>query len=85
MANIEEKKADLEFHKTALKSLRAAYLALVDGGVQSYSIGSRSLSKLDIGKIKEEIEYHKKEISALEAELSGRARRRAMGFVVRDW
>ena len=85
MATIEEKKADLEFHRAALKSLRAAYLALVDGGVQSYSIGSRSLSKLDIGKIKDEIEYHKKEISALEAELSGRTRRRAVGFVPRDW
>ena len=85
MATIEEKKADLEFHRAALKRLQETYLSIVDGGVQSYGVGSHSANKLDIKKINEEIEYHKKEISALESELSGRTRRRAMGFVVRDW
>lgn len=82
---MSDKKLKLEFHKSSLEKLREAYIALVDGGVQSYTIGSRSLSKLDIAKIKEEIKYHEKEISGLEAELSGGRRRKAVGIVPRDW
>lgn len=85
MGSLQDKKIKLEFHKSALEKLRDAYLALVDGGVQSYTIGSRSLSKLDIGKIKEEIKYHEKEISGLESELRGGRRRKAVGIVPRDW
>ena len=85
MGSLQDKKIKLEFHKSALEKLRDAYLALVDGGVQSYTIGSRSLSKLDIGKIKEEIRYHEKEISGLESELRGGRRRKAVGIVPRDW
>ena len=55
MANKEDIKIRLEFHRTAADKLRAAYIALVDGGVQSYSIGSRSLTRHDITKIMEEI------------------------------
>lgn len=85
MGSLEDKRIKLEFHKSALEKLREAYIALVDGGVQSYSIGSRSLSKLDIAKIMEEIKYHEKEISGLEAELNGGRRRKAVGIVPRDW
>lgn len=77
--------AKLEFHRAALASLRAAYLALVDGGVQSYSIGSRSLTKLDLGKITDEIKAHEKAISELELVLHCGRRRRAVGVVPRDW
>lgn len=75
----------LEFHRSAVKSLRAAYLALADGGVQSYTIGSRSLTKFDLGKISEEIASHEKAISEMEAVLRGGSRRRAVGAVIRDW
>ncbi len=85
MGSLQDKKIKLEFHKAALEKLRDAYLALVDGGVQSYTIGSRSLSKLDIAKIMEEIKYHEKEIGGLEAELRGGRRRKAVGIVPRDW
>ena len=36
---------DLDFHKVAKQKLQEAYLAIAEGGVQSYSIGSRSLTK----------------------------------------
>lgn len=77
--------AKLEFHRAALASLRCAYLALVEGGVQSYSIGSRSLTKLDLSKIMDEIKAHEKAIAEIELVLSCGKRRRAVGIVPRDW
>lgn len=76
---------DIEFHKAAKRKLQEAYLALADGGVQQYSIGSRSLTKFDLVKIRKEIEEHDKEINELTASLNGRGRRRAVGIVPRDW
>ena len=76
---------DIEFHKSAKQKLQKAYLAIADGGVQSYSIGSRSLTKHDLEKIRAEIAGHDKAISELTAALNGRGRRRAVGIVPRDW
>ena len=80
-----EIRLDIEFHKAAKKKLQEAYLAIADGGVQSYSIGSRSLTKHDLEKIRAEIAEHDKAISELSAVLSGRGRRKAVGIVPRDW
>jgi hypothetical protein len=77
--------ADLEFHNIAKRKLQEAYLAIAEGGVQSYSIGSRSLTKHDLQKIREEIAGHDKEISVLTAALIGKRRRKAVGVVPRDW
>lgn len=74
-----------EFHKNAAAKLRDAYIALADGGVQQYSIGSRSLTKFDLTKIREEIEYHEKKADELDAILNGGKRRKAVGVVPRDW
>ena len=76
---------DIEFHKSARSALQKAYLAIADGGVQSYSIGSRSLTKHDLEKIRKEIAEHDKAIAELTASLNGRGRRRAVGIVPRDW
>lgn len=76
---------DLEFHKIAKKKLQEAYIAIADGGVQSYSIGSRSLTKHDLQKIRQEIGEHEKAINELTAALKGKGRRRAVGIVPRDW
>lgn len=76
---------DIEFHKSAKQKLQTAYLAIADGGVQSYSIGSRSLTKHDLEKIRSEIAEHDKAIAELTAALNGKGRRRAVGIVPRDW
>ena len=81
----EEIRLDIEFHKVAKQKLQEAYLAIADGGVQSYSIGSRSLTKHDLEKIRSEIAGHDKAIGELSAALNGRGRRRAVGIVPRDW
>ncbi len=77
--------ADLDFHKIAKKKLQEAYIAIAEGGVQSYSIGSRSLTKHDLQKIREEVSQHDKAILELTAALSGKRRRKAVGIVPRDW
>jgi hypothetical protein len=85
MASKAELTARLEFHKSARDAAQAAYIALLNGQVQAYSIGSRNLTKFDLPKLREEIEYNQKEIDGLTAQLNGRSRRRAVGVVPRDW
>ena len=85
MTNRSELAARLEFHKAARDAAQEAYIALLKGQVQSYSIGSRNLTKFDLPKLREEITYHQKEVDGLTSELNGRKRRRAVGVVSRDW
>ena len=80
-----ELQIDIDFHRSAKEKLQAAYLAIADGGVQSYSIGSRSLTKHDLEKIRLEIAEHDKAISELSAMMNGGRRRKAVGIVPRDW
>ena len=75
----------LTFHQQALDKLQEAYLALVDGGVQSYSIDDRSLTRFDLPKLMEEIRKEENEVNQLTALLSGGVRRKAFGIVPRDW
>lgn len=86
MATVTELRIRAKFHKDAAAKLREAYLALADGGVQSYTIGSRSLTKFDLATISEEIEMHEKKADSLEAQLrAGGKKRKAVGVVPRDW
>lgn len=84
MANLIDTRIRAEFHKKAADELRRAYIALVDGGVSAYSIGSRSLTKFDLATISAEIEMHEKKADELETVLSGGKRRRAVGVIPRD-
>lgn len=85
MASRTELTSRLEFRQSALKEARAAYLALLGGGVKSYTIGSRNLTKFDLPELENTIHKLEKEVDELEAALSGKARRRAVGVVPRDW
>ena len=79
-----ELNARLEFRRAALTELRMAYLALVNGQVASYTIGSRNLTRLDLTKLKNEIMGMEKELDALEAMAAGGSRRKAVGVIPRD-
>lgn len=85
MTRKEDLAARLEFHTAARDAAQDAYIALLKGQVQSYSIGSRNLTKFDLPKLRDEITYHQKEVDGLTAEINGRSRRRAVGVVPRDW
>ncbi|WP_418488234.1 hypothetical protein [Faecousia sp.] len=75
----------LTFRTKALEKLYDAYTALVDGGVKSYMIDDRQLTRFDLPALSEEIKTMESEIDALEAELAGRKRRKAFGVIPRDW
>lgn len=85
MADKTEIKARLEFRKEALNKLRAAYLALIDGRVKSYTIDDRTLTRFDLPALKKEIDDAEKEVDSLAAQLNGRKPRRAFGVVPQDW
>lgn len=75
----------LTFRTKAMEKLYDAYTALVDGGVKSYMIDDRQLTRFDLPALSEEIKTMESEIDALEAELAGRKRRKAFGVIPRDW
>lgn len=85
MANQVELKARLAFWQAALDKMRTAYLALVDGGVKSYSIDDRTLTRFDVPELLEEIKQAEQQVDALNALLSGRKARKAFGILPRDW
>jgi hypothetical protein len=78
-------KSSLDFKRAALASARAAYLALLNGQVKSYAIGSRNLTKFDLPQLEDTIDKLEKDIAGLEAQLNGGGRRKAVGVVPRDW
>lgn len=85
MVDKTEINARLEFRKEALSKLRKAYLALVDGGVKSYTIDDRQLTRLDLRSLKREIEETEKEVDELTALASQKKPRKAFGIIPRDW
>ena len=86
MASKETLQLRLEVKKKALAAANEAYLALLTGQVQSYTIGSRNLTRLNLGELEETIANLEKEVDGLEAALlNGGRRRKAVGVVPRDF
>ena len=85
MASAVELRARLEFWQKALEKLRTAYLKLLDGGVKSYRIDDRELTRFDLPKLQEEIEAAEKKVDELTAMLDGQKPRRAVAVIPRDW
>ena len=85
MAKKETIRLRLESRKQALAAANAAYIALLSGQVQSYAIGSRNLTRLDLSDLEATISRLEREIDELEGVLQGGKRRKAVGVVPRDW
>ena len=85
MASRETIQKRLDMRKSALDATEKAYIALLTGQVQSYAIGSRNLTRLNLSELKETISTLEKEIDELEAVLRGGGRRKAVGIIPRDW
>lgn len=75
----------LAFHQSALDKLRKAYVKLVEGGVQSYTLDDRSLTRFDLPKLMEEIRQEERIVDELTELLNGGKRRRAFAVLPRDW
>jgi len=85
MANAVELRARLEFWQAALIKLRKAYLVLVDGGVKSYMIDDRQLTRFDLPALQKQIEEAEAKVDELENLLNAQRSRRAFGVLPRDW
>ncbi len=73
-----------EHYKSQVDKLIAAQDALIAGGVKSYTIDDRSLTRFDIDKLASEIEDAMRKCEEYEALLNGRSPRKAVGVVPRD-
>lgn len=78
-------KKRLTYWEGTLESLMTAYEALISGGVKSYMIDDRQLTRFDLPVLKQQIEEAEKKIDALTAELNGQRPRKAFGIVPMDW
>lgn len=84
-------RATIEAELTAKRNRLELYLKreaeMLDGGVQSYGIGSRNLARYntDLSQIRGAIKQLEKEITNLEGALNGQKPRKAVGVVPRDW
>lgn len=81
-ATIQER---LTFWREQLKRLMDAYVALVEGGVKSYQIDDRSLTRFDIPTLRKAIDEAEEKIDQYEALCSGARPRKAFGVLPRDW
>lgn len=85
MADITELRARRAFRQTALDRLRIAYVKLIEGGVRSYMIDDRQLTRFDIPVLKKEIEELEAQIDELDVLIEGKRPRKAVGVIPRDW
>ena len=75
----------LTFWKKQLGKLMDAYTALIEGGVKSYEIDDRSLTRFDIPSLRKAIDEAEKKVDLYENMLAGQRPRKAFGVVPRDW
>ena len=75
----------LEFWKGTLLKLQGAYVALISGGVKSYTIDDRQLTRYDLAALRDEIDEAQKKVDELEALLAGQRPRKAFGVLPHDW
>lgn len=85
MAGRTEIKARLAFWQEALAKLRKAYLALLDGGVKSYSIDDKKLTRFDLPELQSKIEDAERKVDELESVLNGGRARKSFAVLPRDW
>ena len=74
-----------DYYTALLNKLIDAKTALVDGGVKSYTIGDRTLTRFDLKDLTAEIDEALKKQAEMLAILEGRRARKAVAVVPRDW
>lgn len=84
MASKTTIKLRLEQRKAMLEECYKAYNDLLRGRVRQYSIGSRSLTRLDLDELWDMIKTLESEVDQLESLLAGGGRRKAVGVIPRD-
>ena len=74
-----------EYYDKLIGRLMDAKLALIDGGVKSYTIDDRSLTRFDIDVLTTEIDDAVRKRDEYAAIMNGKSVRKAVGIVPRDF
>ncbi|MBR5409264.1 MAG: hypothetical protein IK104_01210 [Clostridia bacterium] len=82
MITKQDAKNMVEYYTALIAELTKAKLQLVQGGVKSYTIGDRSLTRFDLDNLGKEIEDALLKKAEYEAILNGRRPRKAFGVIV---
>lgn len=82
-----EKQQQLQAKKERLAAYLDREMEMLKGGVQSYGIGSRNLTRYqtDLSNIRAAIKELETEIALLKGQLSGKSVRKSVGVIPRDW
>ena len=75
----------LTYWTEVYEKLQDAYVKLVEGGVKSYTIDDRQLTRFDIPDLLKQMETAEEKIDELSAALEGKRPRKAFGVIPRDW
>ena len=75
----------LKYWREQLGKLMDAYTKLISGGVKSYQIDDRSLTRFDIPSIRKAIDDAEERVAEYEALLEGQGTRKAYAVVPRDY
>lgn len=84
MTRVEAKEC-YEYYDRLVKKLTEAKIALVDGGVKSYTVDGRSLTYFDIEGLSKEITDAINKRSEYAAIMNGKKPRKAFGVIPRDF
>lgn len=74
-----------DYYDRLVTKLTEAKLALIDGGVKSYTIDDRSLTRFDVDMLGREIDDAIRKRDEYAAIMNGRAVRKSVGIVPRDF
>ena len=74
-----------EYYDRLIGKLMDAKIALLEGGVKSYTIDDRSLTRFDLDKLTEEIDKAVLKRAEYESLMNGKAPRKAVAVVPRDY
>lgn len=77
-------KQRLAYWQGVYDRLMPAYVALIEGGVKSYMVDDRQLTRFDLPDLEKRLEYAEEKIDELQGLLDGGRRRRAFGVVPMD-
>lgn len=75
--------ARLEMLKTRLQMYYDAEIAILTGA-QSYKMGSRELTRVNMSYIRDQIKHLENEVAAEESKAAGNGRNKTFGIIPRD-
>ncbi|MGN0787115.1 MAG: hypothetical protein ACI4OB_06960 [Christensenellales bacterium] len=81
----QEAKVLFEYYDSYIKKLMEAKIALIDGRISSYSIGDRSITRMNIKTLENDLDAAVKKRDEYRAIMEGRGTRSIVGIVPTDW